>query len=118
MAPALDIEQLDIDEDRSSLESLRGKRVGRLVVHIRRPDDAEHVASCKSVDHLEFVGLEGAGPYLNKTSCRKVPAHGSRAANERKGPEHQTAEKANCPLLRQAPRTRHPAPSLVVGVGV
>src|SRR5436190_21460108 len=53
---AFDIEQLDINEDRSALESLRGKRIGRLVVHIRRSDDAEHVASCKSVDRLELWG--------------------------------------------------------------
>jgi hypothetical protein len=56
MATAFDIEHLDIDEDRSGLESLRGKRIGRLVVHIRRPDDAEHVASCKTVDRLELWG--------------------------------------------------------------
>jgi hypothetical protein len=54
MAAAFDIEQIDVNEDRSSLESLRGKRVGRLVVHIRKSEDAEHVASCKRVDRLEL----------------------------------------------------------------
>src|SRR2546430_13531791 len=37
---------------------------------------------------------------------------GSRAANEREGPEHQTSEKTLGPLVWQAPRTRHSAPSL------
>jgi hypothetical protein len=50
------IEHLDINEDRSRLVSLRGKRIGRLVVHIHKPDDARHVASCKSVDRLELWG--------------------------------------------------------------
>src|SRR5205823_2714774 len=48
--------QLDINEDRASLKSLAGQRVGRLVVHIRKPDDAEHIASCKTVDRLELWG--------------------------------------------------------------
>jgi len=51
---AYDIEQLEINEDRSALESLKGKRIGRLVVHIQGPRDAEYVASCKSVEHLEL----------------------------------------------------------------
>jgi hypothetical protein len=50
------IGHLDIDGDRAMLESLAGKRVGRLVVHIRHADESEWVASCKSVDHLEVWG--------------------------------------------------------------
>jgi hypothetical protein len=56
MVAALDIEHLEIDQDRSGLESLKGKRIGRLVVHIRLPDDVEHIASCKNVDRLELWG--------------------------------------------------------------
>ena len=41
------------------LESIKGKRIGRLVVHIHRPDDAKYVASCKSVDRLEIWGWKG-----------------------------------------------------------
>jgi len=82
---AFDIENLDIDEDRSRLESLRGKRIGRLVVHIREPDDAERVASCKSVDHLELWGwkepdltsIEGlAVKYLRMVRGRQTSVKG------------------------------------------
>jgi hypothetical protein len=59
MATAFDIDQLDIDGDRGLLESLRGQRVGRLVVHIRRPADADCVAACKSVERLELWGWKG-----------------------------------------------------------
>lgn len=60
MARAFDINQLEIDGDRAKLESLRGKCVGRLAIHIHRSDDAEHVASCKSVERLELWGWKGA----------------------------------------------------------
>jgi hypothetical protein len=53
---AFDIEYLEIDKDRSRLESLSGKRVGRLVIHVRRAEDAGHVTACKSVDDLELWG--------------------------------------------------------------
>jgi hypothetical protein len=43
----LDIDQLEIDGDGARLESLAGQRVGRLVVHMHRPEEAEYVASCK-----------------------------------------------------------------------
>ena len=54
MPSALDIEQLDINEDSSALESVKGKRIGRLVVHIQGTRDPEYIAACKSVDHLEL----------------------------------------------------------------
>src|SRR5262249_15455280 len=54
-----DIDYVDIDGDRAMLESIKGKRIGRLVVHIHRPDDADYVASCKSVDRLEIWGWKG-----------------------------------------------------------
>src|SRR5262249_31673361 len=60
MATAFDIDELDIDGDRAMLERLKGKRVGTLVVHIHRADDAEYVGSCKSVDRLELWGWKGA----------------------------------------------------------
>src|SRR5258708_23974422 len=56
MAAFFDIEHLVINEDRSSLESVRGKRVGRLEVHICGSQDAEHIAACKNVDRLELWG--------------------------------------------------------------
>jgi hypothetical protein len=59
MPGAFDIDHLDIDGDRAILESLKGKRVGRLVVHVHRPDDAQYVASCKSVDRFELWGWKG-----------------------------------------------------------
>jgi hypothetical protein len=55
-ATAFDIEHLEIDNDRSRLESVRGKRVGRLVIHVRRAEDAGRVTACKSVDRLELWG--------------------------------------------------------------
>ena len=60
MVTTVDIDHLDIDGDRAKLESLKGKRVGRLVLHMHRPDEAEYVASCKSVDRLEIWGWKGA----------------------------------------------------------
>jgi hypothetical protein len=55
---AFDLEHLEIDKDRSPLECLKGQRVGRLVIHIRRAGDAGQVAACKSVDCLELWGWQ------------------------------------------------------------
>jgi len=56
MAAALDVEQLYIEEDRAKLRLLKDKRIGRLVVYIRKPADAERLAACKSIDFLEVRG--------------------------------------------------------------
>jgi hypothetical protein len=56
MASLFDFDQLDIDEDRSLLAQLDGKRIKRLSVTIKKPGDAAHIASCKSVDWLVLRG--------------------------------------------------------------
>src|SRR5262249_20328292 len=45
-----------IDEDRSKLPLLKGKRVRRLVVYLQRPGDAQHVGACAAVQDLELWG--------------------------------------------------------------
>jgi len=42
------------DNNRSFLPHLRGKRVRRLVLHVRRPSDVEHIAHCDGVEDLEL----------------------------------------------------------------
>jgi hypothetical protein len=59
MAATFDLDYLDIDGDRAMLESLKGKRVGRLLVHIHRPKDVEYVVACKSVYRLELWSWKG-----------------------------------------------------------
>jgi hypothetical protein len=59
MATKFDIDHLDIDGDPAMLRSLKGKRIGRLIVHVHRPEDAECVAACKSVERLELWSWKG-----------------------------------------------------------
>jgi hypothetical protein len=56
LVKTLDIDHLDIDGEGAKFESLEGKRVGRLVVHMHRSDEAKFIVSCKSVDWLEIWG--------------------------------------------------------------
>jgi hypothetical protein len=49
---------LIIDEDRSKLRFLKGERIERIIVYIRKPSDVELLAACAAVNDLELWGWQ------------------------------------------------------------